>query len=115
MDPDDTSPNGGATHTLGKHTLVDVGELAVRAADHAVEARDTVQRLEGVVMRHDAQLVEVLTLSKAAVLPQARAIRYAAMVGAGALVVIALAFVTLAARVSSADSGSPRAQATAQK
>lgn len=112
--PDDTAPHGGATHTLGVHTLVDVGEMIKRTRDDMHETKGVTYELKGVVMRHDALFAEMMPLVKAAVIPQARTIRFAAIAGAFALCVIALAAVTLVTRTSSADISSTHVE-TAKK
>lgn len=114
--PDDTAPHGGATHTLGVHTLVDVGEMILRTRDDMHETKGGMYEMKGVLLRHDAQLAEMMPLVKAAVVPQARAIRWAAVAGAGALVVIAVAFVAIALRSSSASAAAvSHVETTAQK
>lgn len=54
-DPPDTPPRGGA-----HYTLIDIGDMAKRAADNSHATRADMSELKGVVMRHDAVLVAMV-------------------------------------------------------
>jgi lipopolysaccharide export LptBFGC system permease protein LptF len=96
---------------LTEHQMIDLGDLAKRAADIGLENKADIKEMKPLV----AQIPEIKTMLKLALAPQTMPVyvRISAPLAAIALVVIAIAFTLYLSRSASASSPeqSPRVQA----